>query len=208
MQQQSLPAFNRSEESDDDPSPARPALLDARLMAFYLSRERVLELLNPANLPAHIVMALESQDVQMAAAILSNAVGSYLLHAIAAGRVKTVPQLAFEGSLSEGAQFIYNGHVTEKGFGANNNTPTVSGTHRQWVALPMGPDDTGHSCRKGDRRAAYRTSEPSDDGTFARGGVGSSPGRDDTLRYNRRQRRPRAQSLKHALGITFDPEDP
>jgi hypothetical protein len=115
-------------------------------MAFYLSRERVLELLNPANLPAHIVMALESQDVQMVAAIRSNAVGSYLLHAIAAGRVKTVPQLAFEGSLSEGAQFIYNGHVTGKGFGANNTTPTVSGTHRQWVALSMGPDDTGHSC--------------------------------------------------------------
>jgi hypothetical protein len=57
----------------------------ATLMAFYLSRDRVLGLLNPQHLPAHVMAALQGQDIQMSAAILSNVVGSYLLQTIAAG---------------------------------------------------------------------------------------------------------------------------
>ena len=102
----------------------------AKLMAFYLSRDRVLGLLNPQNLPIHVVEALQGHDVQMSAAILSNAVGSYLLQAIAVGRVRTLSQLAFEGELKEGASFIYNGHVSGKGFAASNKTPALSLTEK------------------------------------------------------------------------------
>lgn len=102
----------------------------AKLMAFYLSRDRVLGLLNPQHLPAHVVAALQGHDVQMSAAILSNAVSSYLLQTIAAGGVKTLPQLAFEGELKEGVPFIYNGHVTGKGFAAANKTPALSLTEK------------------------------------------------------------------------------
>jgi len=102
----------------------------AKLMAFYLSRDRVLGLLNPQHLPAHVVAALQGHDVQMSAAILSNAVGSYLLQTIAAGRIKTLPQLAFEGELKEGTPFIYNGHFTGKGFAATNKTPALNLTER------------------------------------------------------------------------------
>lgn len=102
----------------------------AKLMAFYLSHDRVLGLLNPQTLPAHVLAALQGHDVRMSAAILSNAVGSYLLQMIAAARVKTLPQLVFEGELKEGISFIYNGHVTGKGFGATNKTPALSLTEK------------------------------------------------------------------------------
>ncbi|PFH13333.1 methyltransferase [Burkholderia sp. JKS000303] len=102
----------------------------AKLMAFYLSRDRVLGLLNPQHLPAHVMAALQGHDIQMSAAILSNVVGSYLLQTITAGRVTTLPQLAFEGKLKEGVSFIYNGHVTGKGFAAANKTPALSLTEK------------------------------------------------------------------------------
>mgnify|MGYP001657705109 CR=1 FL=1 len=98
----------------------------ATLMAFYLSRDRVLGLLNSQCIPPHVMAALQGHDIKMSSAILSNAVGSYILKAIAAGEVKTLPQLAFEGKLKEGTPFIYNGHFTGKGFGAANKTPALS----------------------------------------------------------------------------------
>ncbi|MCO7515012.1 methyltransferase [Pseudomonas guariconensis] len=98
----------------------------ARLVAFYLSRDRTLGLLHPQHLPAHIIAALQGHNVQMSAAILSNVVGSYLLHAIAVGGVKTLLQLAFEGELKQGTPFIYNGHFSGKGFGATSKSPALS----------------------------------------------------------------------------------
>ncbi|MFA7382517.1 MAG: hypothetical protein WC001_03630 [Desulfurivibrionaceae bacterium] len=102
----------------------------ANLTAFYLSRDRVLGLLNHQHLPAHVLAALQGHDIQMSAAILSNAVGSYLLQTIAKGRVTTLSQLAFEGELKEGTQFIYNGHVTGKGFAVANKSPALSLTEK------------------------------------------------------------------------------
>lgn len=130
MTPNSPPAFEQYDQLDESAEPVGSALHEARLMAFYLSRDRVLELLNTQRLPAHVLAALQGQDVQLSAAILSNAVGSYLLQAIAAGRVKTLPQLAFEGCLREGAPFIYNGHVTGKGFAAANKSPALSLTEK------------------------------------------------------------------------------
>ena len=132
------PAFEPYEEAEDDlanpaasdavPSPAPD--VPARLTAFYLSRDRVLGLLEAERLPAHILAALQGQDVMMSSAILSNAVGAYLLKAIAAGGVKTLQQLAFEGSLRPGVQFIYDGHVTGKGFAYANKSPAVTLTEK------------------------------------------------------------------------------
>ena len=78
------------------------------------------------RLPAYVLAALQGQDVVMASAILSNAVGSYLLEAMASGGVMTLQQLAFEGKLKRGAQFIYDGHVYGKGFAYANKSPTLN----------------------------------------------------------------------------------
>jgi len=125
------PAFEPYEEVDDEvgnglPTATEPSAIHARLTAFYLSRDRVLGLLGTERLPAHVLAALQGQDVIMASAILSNAVGSYLLEAMASGGVKTLQQLAFEGSLQRGAHFIYDGHVYGKGFAYANRSPTLS----------------------------------------------------------------------------------
>jgi hypothetical protein len=124
------PAFETYVHLDESRESVQSALHKAGLMAFYLSRDRVFGLLNHQHLPVHVMAALQGQDVQMSAAILSNSVGSYLLQAIATGAVKTLPQLAFEGSLREGVPFIYNGHVIGKGFGANNKSSALSLTER------------------------------------------------------------------------------
>ena len=50
-----------------------------RLVTYYLSRDRVLGLVQVDQLPAHVLAALLGQDVLMASAILSNAIGQYLL---------------------------------------------------------------------------------------------------------------------------------
>lgn len=130
MQKSSPPPFELYEELDERHGPTVSALDKVRLTAFYLSRDRLLGLLNSQRLPAHIVAALQCQDVHMSSAILSNAVGSYLLQAIAGGSVKTLLQLAFEGGLKVGVPFIYNGHVTGKGFAAANKTPALSLTEK------------------------------------------------------------------------------
>ncbi len=108
----------------------------ARLTAFYLSRDRVLGLLDAERLPTHVLAALRGQDVKMASAILTNAIGTYLLQAIAAGAVKTLQQLAFEGGLQPGAQFIYNGHFSGGGFGYRNKTPALTLTEKLDDPLP------------------------------------------------------------------------
>lgn len=122
--------FERYEQLEDSPTPVESSLHEANLTAFYLSRDRVLGLLNTQRLPAHVLAALQGQDVQLSAAILSNAVGSYLLKAIAAGGVKPLPQLAFEGCLREGISFIYNGHFTGKGFARANKSHALSLTEK------------------------------------------------------------------------------
>lgn len=101
-----------------------------KLMAFYLSRQRVLSLMDSTKLPLLHLQALQGLDVPMASAVLSNAIGEHLLESIASGGVRTLQQLAIEGSLSQGTHFIYDGHFYGKGFGARNKTPNVSLTEK------------------------------------------------------------------------------
>ena len=109
-----------------NPPLAKSTLRQARLTAYYLSRDRVLGLLDTQRLPAAVLAVLQGRDVRLSTAILSNAVGSYVLQAVATGKVKTLQQLAFEGELQEGVPFIYNGHMTGKGFGADNRSTALS----------------------------------------------------------------------------------
>jgi hypothetical protein len=116
---------NTAEQKGSETLPAA-----AKLTAFYLSRDRVLSLLDTERLPPLHLQALQGVDVPMATAILSNAVGAHLLQAIAAGRVRTLQQMAVDGSLSEGVPFMYNGHFHGKGFGADNKGPALTLTEQ------------------------------------------------------------------------------
>lgn len=102
----------------------------AKLMAFYLSRDRVLSLIDTEKLQPLHLQALQGADVPMATSILTNAVGAHLLQAIAAGGVRTLQQMAVDGSLTEGVPFIYNGHFYGKGFGADNKKPGLKLTEQ------------------------------------------------------------------------------
>jgi hypothetical protein len=126
----SPPVFKKDAHVDEARESSESALHDARLTAFYLSRDRVLGLLDHQCLPAHVMAALQGQDVPMSSAILSNAVGTYLFKSIAIGKVKTLTQLAFEGSLKVGVPFIYNGHFSGKGFAAANKSQALSLTEK------------------------------------------------------------------------------
>lgn len=97
-----------------------------RLTAYYLSRGRVLGLLELQRLPAHVLAALQGQDVAMSSGILANAVGIHVMEAIRAGRVRSLVELAFEGQLKAGTPFIYEGHVYGKGFAFANKSPQCS----------------------------------------------------------------------------------
>lgn len=108
------------------PTATGSSAIQAHLTAFYLSHNRVLELLNTERIPAHVHAALQGQNVDMVSAILSNAVGSHLIQVVRNGDVKTLQQLAFDGKLQPGAQFIYNGHVYGKGFAFANKSPIRS----------------------------------------------------------------------------------
>lgn len=99
---------------------------NGKLTAFYLSRDRVLGLLDTQRLPGQVVAALQGQSTAMSSAILSNVVGTHLLQAISAGSVKTLQQLAFEEGLHPGAVFIYDGHFYGKGFAYSNKSPALS----------------------------------------------------------------------------------
>ena len=87
-------------------------------MAFYFSRDRVLSLLGERSLPAQIRSALEHGDPP--SLYLLDTINSRLTEAVASGQVKTLQELAMDGTLKPGSQFIYNGHFYGKGFGGNN----------------------------------------------------------------------------------------
>lgn len=107
-----------------------------RLTAYYLSRDRVLGLLDVERLPAHVLAVLQGHDVVMSSAILSNTVGAHVIDAIRSGGIRTLPQLAFEDGLKPGAPFIYEGHVHGKGFAHTNRSPALSLSEKLNEPLP------------------------------------------------------------------------
>lgn len=108
------------------PATSARDFVTAKLMAFYLSRDRILSLVNTDGLPPHVLHALQGKDIPMASAILGNAVGSYVLEAIGSGGIRTLQQLAVESEIHPGTPFIYNGHFYGKGFDYANKTPALT----------------------------------------------------------------------------------
>jgi hypothetical protein len=109
---------------------------NATLLAFYLSRDRVLSLIGSQEVPLRVVAALQGEDVAMASAILSNAVGTYVLKAVKEGSIRTLQQHFYEGTLKPGVPFIYDGHFYGKGFAASNKTPSLSLAEKLDEPLP------------------------------------------------------------------------
>ncbi len=118
-------SINRTNQAKPETLPAT-----AKLMAFYLSRDRVLSLIDTAKLTPLHLQALQGVDVPMASAVLSNAIGAHLLEAIASGGIRTLQQMVVDGTLAEGMPFIYNGHFYGKGFDAQNKTAGLTLTER------------------------------------------------------------------------------
>jgi hypothetical protein len=95
------------------------------ILAYYVSRDRLLSLLNPSALPPGLRASLAGQDVPMATAILSNSLGEYLFPKLAQGGCETIQQLALSEKLQPGVSFIYNGHFYGKGFAVSNKTSAL-----------------------------------------------------------------------------------
>ena len=106
------------------------SLVNLRLIAFYLSCDRVMSLVNGRKMSPHIFNALKGMDIPMRTAILSNELGRIVFEAISSGRVLTLQQLAIKDSLQKGIPFIYSGHFYGKGFGGSNRTPHLSLSER------------------------------------------------------------------------------
>lgn len=102
----------------------------ASLVAFYMSRDRVLSLLDRSTLPSLYRQALLGLNVPMASALLSSDVGTHVLQSIANGGIRTLQQMAVDGSLAEGMPFIYNGHFFGKGFAFRNKSPALTLTEK------------------------------------------------------------------------------
>jgi hypothetical protein len=130
-----VPTFEPNEDDylplhsqDDDQSFGECA--QPRLTAYYLSRDRVLGMLDVERLPAHLLAALQGRDVAMSSGILSNLVGAHVIDTIRIGRIQTLTQLAFDGEIKAGVQFIYEGHAYGKGFEYANKSPQRSLTEK------------------------------------------------------------------------------
>lgn len=94
--------------------------------SWYVSTQRLLELMDAQKLPAQIVQALHAPNPQASRVILANYLSPQLLDFLRAEGVLPFYRLAAEGRLCPGVRFTYQGHFYGKGFGASNRTPHVS----------------------------------------------------------------------------------
>lgn len=98
----------------------------ASVRSWYVSTQRLLELLDVQRLPPQIMQALQSPDPQSSRVVLANLLGPQLLKFLRAEGVLPFYRLVAEGGLKPGVRFTYQGHFYGKGFGASNRTPHVS----------------------------------------------------------------------------------
>jgi len=90
------------------------------IRAWYVSRTRLLELLNNIDdLPYQVSRALADSGNGFSAGILANFLGPHVLKLVAANNIPTLHQLALQGKLQQGSHFIYQGHFYGKGLGAD-----------------------------------------------------------------------------------------
>jgi hypothetical protein len=100
--------------------------MNARLLAYYMSKDRVLSLIEAQSLPLEVAAALRGEDVFMTSALLSNSMGRYVFTAIEEGAVRTLVELEIEGKLKPGVPFIYDGHLYGDGFDMRNKSTALS----------------------------------------------------------------------------------
>jgi hypothetical protein len=97
-----------------------------KIIAYYVSRDRVMTLLNLSTLPKSLLSCLQGKEVPLASAILSNSLGEHLFSGFHQVRPRTLQDLYYSGGLESGAPFIYNGHFYGKGFSLANKTTALS----------------------------------------------------------------------------------
>src|SRR5580658_411012 len=97
-----------------------------KIIAYYVSRDRVMTLLNLSTLPKSLLSCLQGKEVPLASAILSNSLGVHLFSGFHQARPRTLQDLYFSGGLESGTPFIYNGHFYGKGFSLANKTTALS----------------------------------------------------------------------------------
>lgn len=96
------------------------------MRSWYVSTQRLLELLDERQLPPQLRQALQSPDSQPSKVVLANLLGPQLLGFLRTEGIHPFHRLAAEGKLAPGVRFTYQGHFYGKGFGAANRTPLVS----------------------------------------------------------------------------------
>lgn len=96
------------------------------IRAWYVSQQRLLELLDWTQLPPQIATALQSPGGAQSKAVLANLLGPQLLDLLRKEKVVPFHRLVVEGQLVPGVRFTYQGHFYGKGFGAANKTDLVT----------------------------------------------------------------------------------
>jgi hypothetical protein len=104
--------------------------------SWYVSTQRLLELLNDRQLPHQVAQALQSPNSQPSKLVLANRLGPQLLGFLRNQGIHPFHRLAVEGKLAPGVRFTYQGHFYGKGFGAANRTPLVSLSENVSDVLP------------------------------------------------------------------------
>lgn len=104
--------------------------------SWYLSTQRLLELLDERQLPPQVAEALQSPNSQPSKVVLANLLGPQLLGFLRAEGIHPFHRLAAEDKLAPGVRFTYQGHFYGKGFGAANRTPLLSLSENVSDVLP------------------------------------------------------------------------
>lgn len=96
------------------------------IRSWYVSTQRLLELLDIQRLPPQIMHALQSPNPASSKVVLANLLGPHLLDFFRSEKILPFYRLVTECGLTPGTRFTYQGHFYGKGFGASNRTPNVS----------------------------------------------------------------------------------
>jgi hypothetical protein len=99
---------------------------NAAVRSWYVSNQRLLELLDMRKMPQQIMQALRSPDSASSRVVLANLLGPQLLNFLRTEKILPFHRLAAEGRIAPGVKFTYQGHFYGKGFGASNHTRFVS----------------------------------------------------------------------------------
>lgn len=99
---------------------------DAAVRSWYVSTQRLLELLDLRKIPPQIMQALQSPNPASSRIVLANLLGPQLLDFLRAEKILPFYRLAAEGRIAPGVRFTCQGHFHGKGFGTSNRKPLVS----------------------------------------------------------------------------------